>query len=116
MRSTDQEVYADAGYQGACNHSDASVDWHIAMRPGKRRALNKTQMLDQLIDAHERVKAQIRASAEHAFRVVKQQFGFTKTRLRGMAKNQAKLHMLFMLSNLWMVRKKPEMVLGHGCA
>jgi IS5 family transposase len=37
--------------------------------------------------------------------VVKQQFGFTKVRYRGMAKNTAQLVTLFALSNLWMARR-----------
>jgi IS5 family transposase len=37
---------------------------------------------------------------------VKRQFGFTKVRYRGLAKNTARLHALFALSNLWMVRRQ----------
>jgi transposase, IS5 family len=37
---------------------------------------------------------------EHPFRVVKQQFGYAKARYRGLAKNTARLTMLFALSNL----------------
>lgn len=32
------------------------------------------------------------------------QFGYTKARYRGLAKNAAQVTTLFMLSNLWMVR------------
>jgi len=32
--------------------------------------------------------------------------GYTKVRYRGLAKNTAQLYTLFMLSNLWMVRKR----------
>ena len=39
------------------------------------------------------------------FRVVKQQFGYAKVRYRGLAKNTARLTMLFALSNLWMARR-----------
>ena len=42
---------------------------------------------------------------EHPFRVVKQQFGDAKVRYRGLAKNTARLTMLFALSNLWMARR-----------
>lgn len=42
---------------------------------------------------------------EHPFRVIKQQFGFAKLRFKGLAKNTARLHMLFALSNLRMVQK-----------
>ena len=38
-------------------------------------------------------------------RVVKCQFGYTKVRYRGLAKNTAQLITLFALSNLWMARK-----------
>ena len=35
-------VFADAGYQGSVKRPEATgVNWHVAMRPGKRRALNK---------------------------------------------------------------------------
>ncbi|MEO4045843.1 transposase, partial [Pseudomonas sp. CAU 1711] len=42
---------------------------------------------------------------EHPFRVIKRQFGYTKVRFRGLAKNTAQLVTLFALSNLWMVRR-----------
>lgn len=48
----------------------------------------------------------MRAKVEHAFRVVKRQFGHTKVRYRGLAKNTAQLHTLFALTNLWMVRRQ----------
>lgn len=38
--------------------------------------------------------------------MVKQQFGYAKVRYRGLAKNTARLTMLFALSNLWMVRRQ----------
>ena len=96
----------DAGYQGAGKRPDArdSVRWNIAMRPGKRRLLDKTRLIDDLTDQLERLKASIRAKVEHPFRVIKRQFGHVKVRCRGLAKNTAQLHNLFALSNLWMAR------------
>ena len=61
--------------------------------------------IDQLRDRVERLKAQVRAKGEHAFRVVKRQFGFTKVRYRGLTKNTAQLRTLFALANLWMARR-----------
>ena len=49
---------------------------------------------------------------EHAFRVIKLQFGFTKVRYRGLKKNIAQLKTLFALSNLWMARRKLLAVMG----
>ena len=76
------------------------------MRPGKRRALNKENAADAMIDQAEKLKAGIRAKVEHAFRVIKRQFGFVKVRYRGLKKDTAQLFTLFALSNLWMVRSK----------
>jgi len=38
--------------------------------------------------------------------VIKQQFGFTKVRYRGLAKNTTQIVTLFALSNLWMARRR----------
>ena len=54
------------------------------MRPGKRKAL--TDPNGQLQDLIEAAKAHVRAKVVHPFRVIKQQLGFQKTRLRDMAK------------------------------
>ena len=80
-----------------------AIDFRIAMRSGKRRALPDTPegRLDDLIET---AKAHIRAKGEHPFRVIKRQFGFQKTRLRGMIKNRCKLNVLAALANLFMTR------------
>ena len=100
--------FGDAGYQGIEKRPDAKtgITWHIAMGPGKRKALNKDNEADALIDQAEKLKAGIRAKVEHPFRVIKRQFGFVKVRYRGLKKNTAQIITLFALSNLWMVRGK----------
>ena len=103
------DVFADAGYQGVGKRDetqDIAVHWHVAMRPGKRKALDLNDPAQAITDKIERVKASIRAKVEHPFRVIKKQFGHVKVRYRGLAKNTAQLKTLFMLSNLWMVRGK----------
>lgn len=99
-------VFADAGYQGAARRPDAKpgVDWRIALGPGRRRALDKGNQIDALIDQVEKLKASVRAKVEHPFRVIKRQFGHVKVRYRGLKKNTAQLITLFALSNLWMAR------------
>ena len=101
-------AFGDAGYQGIEKRPDAKADvtWYVAMRTGKRKALNKENEADAMIDKAEKLKAGIRAKVEHPFRVVKRQFGFVKVRYRGLKKNTAQLFTLFALSNLWMVRSK----------
>ncbi len=75
------------------------------MRPGKRRALDKTKAVDNVIDELERLKDSIRGKVEHPFRVIKSQFGHVKVRYRGL-KNTAQLRTLFALPNLWIGRAK----------
>ena len=108
LHGNEADVFADAGYQGAGKRPDAKegVTWHIAMRPGKRRALDKTKLVDNLIDQIEKIKASVRAKVEHPLRVIKRQFGHVKVRYRGLKKNTAQLVTLFALSNLWMARKQ----------
>ena len=76
------------------------------MRPGKRKALDKSILKNHLADQVQTINARIRAKIEHPFRVIKQQFGFTRVRYKGLTKNTAQIITLFALSNLWMVRKK----------
>ena len=115
LHGEETDAFGDADYQGAHKRPDAParVKWHIAMRPGKRAALDKTQTVDALIDKVEKIKASIRAKVEHPFRVIKRQFGFVKVRYRGLAKNAAQVKTLFALSNLWMVRKKLAVLDGQ---
>jgi IS5 family transposase len=108
LHGDETNVFGDAGYQGAHKRPDAKdgVTWHVAMRPGKRKALDKSTKLGALTDEIERLKASIRAKVEHPFRVIKRQFGFTKVRYRGLKKNTAQITTLFALANLWMARRE----------
>jgi transposase, IS5 family len=107
LHGQETDVLGDAGYQGADKrHPELPVTWHVAMRPGKRKALDLCSELARKIDQVEQIKASIRAKVEHPFRVIKQQFGYAKVRYRGLAKNTARLTMLFAMSNLWMARRQ----------
>jgi len=109
VHGEETDVFADAGYQGVAKRKetqDIKANWHVAMRPGKRRVLDKTTAMGRVLDELEHVKARIRAKVEHPFRVIKRQFGFVKVRYRGLMKNTAQLHTLFALSNLWMARHR----------
>lgn len=113
LHGDEQMVFADAGYRGIEKRPDtkAGTDWHVAMGPAKRKALDKGNAADALLDKIEKLKAGVRAKVEHPFRVIKRQFGYMKVRYKGLKKNTAQLTTLFALSNLWMVRSKLQ-----GCA
>jgi transposase, IS5 family len=106
LHGEETDVYADAGYQGIEKREQTgSARWHVAMRPSKRRQLNLKNRVDAIYDKIERLKAGIRAKVEHPFRILKRQFGYLKTRYRGLAKNTAQITTLLALGNLWMMRK-----------
>ena len=109
LHGEETDVFADSGYQGVGKRAetqDIKTHWHVAMRPGKRKLLDKADPMDALTEQVERIKASIRAKVEHPFRVIKRQFGHVKVRYRGLAKNTAQLQTLFALANLWMVRRR----------
>jgi IS5 family transposase len=62
------------------------------------------------LSAHQRgankALAQMRAKVEHAFRILKCQFGDRKVRYWGLAKNKAQIITLFMLGNLYQARHR----------
>ena len=106
INSEEEVVYGDAGYQGIEKRAEMagkSTTFRVAMRPGKRRVLPDTPDV-RLLDLVETAKAHIRAKVEHPFRVIKQQFGFQKTSLRGMGKNHCKVNVLAALTNLYLAR------------
>ena len=90
LHGQEEVLYSDAGYQGLEKREEMvgkQVECRIAMRPGKRRQLPATPE-GRLQELCEQAKAHIRAKVEHAFRILKQQLGFTKTRLRGLKKRE----------------------------
>lgn len=101
-------VGADAGYTGVekrPEHEGRKVIWQVAARRSTYKKLDKHSVLYQAKRKIEKAKARVRAKVEHPFRVIKRQFGYVKTRFRGLAKNTAQLVTLFALSNLWMARR-----------
>lgn len=107
LHGEETDVLGDAGYLGVekrAETKDLDISWHVAMRPGKRKALGDDP-LDQKRERYEKAKAQLRARVEHPFHVIKNLFRHRKTRYRGLAKNTAQLHALFGLANLFMARR-----------
>jgi transposase, IS5 family len=48
----------------------------------------------------------LRANVEHVFRVMKRQFGYTKTRYRGLLKNGQQIFSLLALANIFIARRR----------
>jgi IS5 family transposase len=108
LHGEENMVGADAGYTGVekrPEHEGREVIWQIAARRSTYKKLSKRSALYKAKRKIEKAKARVRAKVEHPFRVIKRQFGYVKTRFRGLAKNTAQLMTLFALSNLWMARR-----------
>lgn len=112
VRADDEVVYADAGYQGVQNREGiagdghlSTVQWRVAARKGVLKTMTGP---DRAIESR---KASVRAKVEHPFLIVKRDFGFRKTRYRGLAKNLNHLHMLFASAN-WLMRARAVALAG----
>ena len=112
VRGDDRVVYADAGYQGVEKRPEivgdehlSQVEWRVAARKGALKAMHPH---DQQLESR---KASVRAKVEHVFLIVKRDFGFTKTRYRGLGKNLNHLHVLFASAN-YLMRARAVTLMG----
>ena len=99
LRGDETEAWGDAGYQGVEKRPEnegSAVAWQVAMKPGRRRLLDK----DGAEAAAEKRKAAVRAKVEHPFLYLKRHFGYGKVRYRGLAKNTQRIALLLGFSNL----------------
>lgn len=71
-----------------------------------RRARSKAHPLTERQREINRIRSSSRARGEHSFRVIKQLWGFVKTRYRGLAKNLARAETMFALANLYQLRRR----------
>ena len=109
LHGEEHAVYGDAGYQGADKREEnrnTPVTWHIAMRPGKRKQLNKRTRIGVLQEKLEHLKASVRAKVEHPFHIIKNLLGYRKVKYRGLAKNAAQLYTLFGIANLMLAKRR----------
>lgn len=101
LRPEDEVIFADAGYTSdeyKRGSRKLGIRWCVQDKRKAGRNLSSSQK------KRNRKQSSIRARVEHVFRVIKRQFGFTKTRYRGLAKNAAQVNMLVGLANLYMLR------------
>ena len=104
VRDDDEFCYGDSGYLGvekreevASDERLSSMEWVTARRPSSIKSLDAPGDAERLIEGR---KASVRSKVEHPFLVVKRQFGWAKTRYRGIKKNLNRAHVMFALANL----------------
>ena len=102
LREDDRAVFGDAGYVN--DHykraaRQAGVYWGVALKARSKSRLGSSQK------QRNRKHSAIRSRVEHMFRVIKCQFGYTKVRYKGLAKNAAQVFTLIGLTNLYLRRR-----------
>jgi IS5 family transposase len=110
IREDDEVVYGDSGYLGIQKRSEVRDDAHLSTIDYRinRRPHSLPKVSDNAIDWDrliEHRKSSVRCKVEHAFRIIKCQFGYTKTRYRGLKKNGNRLYAMFACANLYMLAK-----------
>lgn len=108
IREDDHVVYGDSGYLGIEKHDEIKndenfkkIEFRINRRPSSIKMPDSYKGInwEKLI---EHQKSSVRCKVEHAFLIVKQQFGYRKTAYRGIAKNMNRFNILFASANLVM--------------
>jgi IS5 family transposase len=112
LHGEESVVYGDQAYWKEADREafeKQGVRYRVNRRPSRTRKLNERWRTIN------RARSRMRARCEHPFRVVKQLWGFQKTRYRGIAKNLARAHSMFALANLYALRHR-LMPPGVRCA
>ena len=112
LTGDEEVVYGDSGYIGAEKREDAvthnnqgkKIIYRTNRKPSQIKRLSKSGQYKAKKKEHQ--KSTVRAKVEHVFAVVKNLFGYRKTRYRGKRKQAAKLNMLFALANLYLADKR----------
>jgi transposase, IS5 family len=102
LHGQEREVFGDQAYWKEDDRAfleSWGVRYRINRRPSRRPLGQRWRMIN-------RARSRTRARGEHAFRVVKQLWGFAKVRYRGLAKNLARAQTMFALANLYQLRRE----------
>jgi len=103
LHGAEDVLYGDQAYWSEM-HRYAAQQHGVRYRVNRRR--NPGTRLSDYLRGLNRLRSATRARGEHAFRIVKQLWGYSKVRYRGLAKNTARLFSMFALAHLYMVRRR----------
>jgi transposase, IS5 family len=112
LHGQEREVFGDQAYW---KEADRQAFEAGGVRYRMNRRPKAKQPLSERWKRINRARSRTRARAEHAFRVIKQLWGFAKVRYRGLAKNLARAQTMFALANLYQVRRE-LLPAGARCA
>ena len=106
LREDDRAVYGDSGYLGVQNRPETTSNEHFSKIDFRinRRPSSLPQVSGNAIDWEryiEKRKSSVRCKVEHAFQIIKCQFGYKKVAYRGLKKNENRLYAMFTCANLY---------------
>lgn len=105
LHGKEETLHGDAGYLGANNQDEMPVlDYQINVRRSSIAKLPEDEQPAAKELQH--AKSSVRAIVEHPFHILKNTFGFKKTRYRGISKNHSRLNILFASVNLLMCARR----------
>jgi IS5 family transposase len=104
LHGEESELYGDQAYWKEADR-EAFEERGVRYRVN-RRAPGGNKNLSERWRRINRARSRTRACCEHPFRVIKQLWGFSKTRYRGIAKNLARAQTMFALANLYAARHR----------
>ena len=104
LHGEERTLYGDPAYWKEADR-EAFEEQGVRYRVN-RRAAGGNKNLSERWRWINRARSRTRACCEHPFRVVKQLWGFGKTRYRGIAKNLARAQTMFALANLYALRHR----------
>ena len=102
LHGEEQAIYGDKAYANNEKRQQAEadgIDWRVNRKARRGKKLNCADR------AFNKKSNRTRAKGEHAFRIVKDLWGYTKVRYKGLEKNAAQVFSLFALANLYLCRK-----------
>lgn len=102
LHGEETKVWGDSAYQG---QGDAIAACAPNAQDMTNRRYRRNGEVDEVERAKNKTKSSVRAKVEHPFLVIKQVFGFAKTRYRGLEKNAHRLFVTCALTNLYLMRR-----------
>lgn len=103
LHGEERAIFGDKGYyddnlkRGA---RKAGIFWGVLDKGRRKKPLSLSQEKRNL------KMSSIRAKVEHPFRILKCQWKFVKVKYRGLYKNTCQMFSLFMLANIYMLRRE----------
>jgi len=109
LHGEEKAVYGDKAYVGADRQRECEsrgIKWCV-----KRKAVRGTKLSEADKEYNHR-QGKVRAKVEHVFQIVKHLWKYRNVRYKGLYKNAVQVYGLFMLANLYLVRRELVMMRG----